>query len=105
MAKVRIFELARDLNMQSKQLMEKLDEMGIPAKSHMSSISDEAVVAVKANLTGKKVDVVEETRVKSTVIRRRKKIVRKKTVPPEAIEEPEAPTEAETDDTEVKEPS
>ena len=105
MAKVRIFELARDLNMQSKQLMEKLDEIGIPAKSHMSSISDEAVVAVKANLTGKKVDVVEETRVKSTVIRRRKKIVRKKTVPPEAIEEPEAPTEAETDDTEVKEPS
>jgi len=103
MAKVRIFELARDLNMQSKQLLEKLEEMGIPAKSHMSSISDEAVVAVKANLTGKKVDVVEETRVRRTVIRRRKKVVRKPVVPSKAIEEPETPADTKMVGTEKEE--
>ena len=90
MAKVRIFELARDLNMQSKELLEKLDEMGIEAKSHMSSLEDEAVKAIKANLLGKKMDVVEETRVKPTVIRRRKKVIRRERAIPEQPVEMEA---------------
>ena len=30
MGKIRIYELARELNMTNKQLLEKLEELGIP---------------------------------------------------------------------------
>jgi len=100
MAKVRIFELARDLNMKSKVLLEKLTEMGIQAGSHMSSIEEETVAAVKANLLGKKTDVVEEVRVQPTVIRRRKKIVRKEPVILKSVEEPKPPLDEEKADAE-----
>ena len=77
MAKVRIFELARDLNMKSKDLLDKLGEMGIEAKSHMSSLEDEAVEAIRSAVAGtQKVKLVEETRIQPTVIRRRKKVVK-----------------------------
>ncbi len=94
MAKVRIFELARDLNMKSKDLLEKLDTMGIQAKSHMSSLDDSAVDAIKADLVGiKKKDSVEETRVRPTIIRRRKKVVKKEPEIIEAVIEPEIESE------------
>jgi translation initiation factor IF-2 len=97
MAKVRIYELARDLNMTNKDLLEKLKELEVPANSHMSSLEEETVTAVKAKLLGKKQDALEETRVRPTVIRRRRVRVRKKPVivetPPEAPEETAAPSD------------
>jgi translation initiation factor IF-2 len=42
MGKVRVFELARDLNMQSKDLVDLLNELGVKAKNHMSSIDENA---------------------------------------------------------------
>lgn len=41
MPKTRIHELAKQLNVNSKDLMEKLEEFGIEANSHMSTISEE----------------------------------------------------------------
>ena len=92
MAKIRIFELARDLNMKSKVLLEKLKDMGIEAKSHMSSLEDADVSAVKGEMLGKKTDVdaVEETRVKPTLIRRRKKVVQQEPKVIQPVDEPEA---------------
>ena len=87
MAKIRIYELARDLNMKNKALLDKLSEMGIQVASHMSSIEEETASKVKGQIFGKKVDVVEETRVKPTVIRRRKKVVKQKPPIPEAVVE------------------
>ena len=46
----------------------------------MSSLDEETVDGVKANLRGKKTSQVEEVRVKPTVIRRRKKVVKAKPV-------------------------
>ncbi len=91
MAKIRIYELARDLNIQNKDLLEKLRDMDIAAGSHMSSLDDETAARVKANLLGKKTDTVEVTRVKATVIRRRKKPVRKEPVQTAAISAPAGP--------------
>ena len=88
MAKIRVYELARELNMTNKVLIDKMGELGITVKSHMSSLEDEAVAQVKSNLFGKPAEKVEETRIKPTVIRRRKKIVK-----PEKVEAEEAPTE------------
>ena len=71
----RVYELARDLNLTNKDLLEKLKEMEIPVGSHMSSLDDETVAEFKAKLHGKPASQIEEIRVKPTVIRRRKKII------------------------------
>ena len=73
MAKIRVFELARDLNMTTKELMGDLDEMGIDVSSHMSSLEDDTVSHIKSKLFAEKAPDVEETRIKPTVIRRRRK--------------------------------
>ena len=72
MAKIRVYELARDLNMQNKDLLDKLSEMGIRVRSHMSSLDKETIGKIKAGLHGSGKDSVEDKRVKSTVIRRRR---------------------------------
>ena len=82
MAKIRVYELARELNMTNKALVDKMSQLEIPVKSHMSSLEDETVAQVKGALLGKPADKVEETRIKPTVIRRR----RKKVVEPTAVE-------------------
>ena len=86
MATMRIYELARDLNMTNKVLLDKLGEMDISVKSHMSSLDDETIAKVKSQLFGKKEETVEETRIKPTVIRRRRKKVPVEVIP---IAEPE----------------
>jgi translation initiation factor IF-2 len=89
MAKIRVYELAKELQMENKALVDLVREMGIDIKSHSSSISDEEVSLIKGHLKGTKSLVVEEQRVKSTVIRRRKKIVEVEQEPgEEPIEEP-----------------
>jgi translation initiation factor IF-2 len=85
MANIRVYELARDLNMKNKALLEKLKDMEVPVRSHMSSLDEDTVLKVKSNLHGKSTDM-ESTRVRPTVIRRRKK--------PAAEEAPAAETEA-----------
>ncbi len=91
MGKIRVYELARELNIKNKELLKRLSEMSINVSSHMSSLDDEAVDRVKANLRGNKTDVVEVTRIKPAVIRRRKKIVPVETAPEEETPLPSPP--------------
>ncbi len=72
MAKVRVYELARDLNMANKVLLDEMVQMGIEVKSHMSSLDEETVAQVRTELFGKSSAEVEETRIRPTVIRRRR---------------------------------
>ena len=90
MAKIRVYELARDLNMTNKVLIDRIRELDISIKNHMSSIDDGDVVQIKSLLFGKQAEAVTEIRVTSTVIRRRKKTVRIESpaeveTPPETI--------------------
>ena len=78
MAKSRIYELAREFNMTNTVLIEKIIEMGISVKSHMSALDDETVALLKAELFSKKPEAIEEVRIKPTVIRRRKRPASKK---------------------------
>ena len=73
MAKIRIYELARDLNLTNKDLLLTLREIEINVASHMSSLDDDAVKQIKSYIRGTKTSELEETRIKPTVIRRRKK--------------------------------
>ena len=89
MANMRVYELARDLNLTNQILLEKLGEMDIAVKSHMSSLDEDTIARIKSQLFGKKEETIEETRIKPTVIRRRKKAV-KVDVAPEIDPEAEA---------------
>ena len=98
MAKTRVYELARDLNLTNQILLSKLNELDISVKSHMSSLDDEAVAKVKTVIFGKKEDSIEETRIKPTVIRRRRKKVPVEVVPEPTLDEVEISAEKEAAD-------
>jgi translation initiation factor IF-2 len=99
MAKIRIYELARDLNMTNKMILEKIRGMDIDVKSHMSSLDDGDVARIKEKILGSPVKEIEETRVKPTLIRRRRKRVPKKPSKIETSAEPESrPEEIEIED-------
>jgi translation initiation factor IF-2 len=100
MAKVRVYELAKELQMENKALVDLIRELGIEIKSHSSSLTDEQISLIKGHLQGTKSLVVEEQRIKSTVIRRRKKIVEVEPVIEPQEEEPILETQPEP---EVKE--
>ena len=107
MAKVRVYELAKELNMDSKELVEKLKTGGMSINNYMSTLDEQAVAKARDVVSGKVLsEVVEEKRIKPTVIRRRKKAVKLETVKPapelETVEEkvevetekPETPPES-----------
>ncbi|MGM0787838.1 MAG: translation initiation factor IF-2 N-terminal domain-containing protein, partial [Thermodesulfobacteriota bacterium] len=74
MAKRRVFELARELNMTNRELLDKMQEMEIDVSSHLGSLEDDTVNHIKSEIFGhKKKAEVEHTRVKPNVIRRRRK--------------------------------
>jgi translation initiation factor IF-2 len=95
MAKLRVYELARELNLENKALLEKMEEMGIEVKSHMSSLEETAIKQIKQSLFGTKApkETVVDKRIKPNVIRRRRKVVQPpvepETVEPEIAETPE----------------
>jgi translation initiation factor IF-2 len=110
MAKLRVYELARELNMDNKTLLDKLQEMDIDVKSHVSTVDDSAVARIKHTIFGGKApgEVVEDKRIQPNVIRRRKKIIQEPLEPETPAPEPEAlPAEAaaETAPTETKAPA
>jgi len=90
MAKIRLYELARDLNMTNNVLLEKVRGMDIQVKSHMSSLDDDTLAKIKKNILGISAKEIEETRIKPTIIRRRKKRVQEVPIRVEADAKPES---------------
>src|SRR6056297_1316896 len=105
MAKVRVYELAKDLNMTNKQLLEKLKELKIDVKSHMSALGSSDVAAVRQNLSGKK-KRTDEVKDRPSVIRRRRTKMESQADELEKDEDmgdsigPEEPTVQDSDDQE-----
>ncbi len=98
-AKIRVYELARDLNMTSKVLLGKLKNMNINVGSHVSSLDDKTVAMIRGTVFG---DKAESNRTRPTVIRRRKKKAPPtdipEIVPEETIEQETGPETTETVD-------
>jgi len=65
MAKKRIHELAKEMGMSSKNLLNKLIELGLPVKNHMSTIPSNEVSRIQSMVTNlekkQKVEKQEET--------------------------------------------
>ena len=54
LAKKRVYELAKQLNISNKDLIEKLNELGIEVNNHMSTVDEENAELVKELLGGEK---------------------------------------------------
>ncbi|MFW6052508.1 MAG: translation initiation factor IF-2 [Desulfosalsimonas sp.] len=88
MAKRRVFELARELNMTNKELLDKMRELNIDVSSHLGSLEDDTVSQIKNEIFGReKKAEIEDTRVRPNVIRRRRKAAPEH--PAEAEKEPQ----------------
>ena len=85
MAKLRVYELAKELDVPNTDLLERIDSLGIQIKGHMSSLDEEEAQLVRDTVTGRSKQLIEEKRVRRGVIRRRRKIV-KTEPPPEKVE-------------------
>jgi translation initiation factor IF-2 len=60
MKKVRVYELARELGLEAKELLKKLHELGVEAKSHMSGLDEETANLEIESLKEKKEEKKEE---------------------------------------------
>jgi len=75
MSKLRVYELAKELKMNSNELVERLKSAGFPINNYMSSLDIDSVARAKDYLSGATSEIFEEKRIKPTVIRRRRKII------------------------------
>ena len=76
MAKLRVYELARELDIPNTDLLERIDSLGIQIKGHMSSLDEEQAQLLRDTVTGRSQQLIEEKRVRRGIIRRRRKIVK-----------------------------
>lgn len=97
MSKVRIYELAKEADMESKVLADKLIELGYNIKSHSSTVDDSVADEIRSKILGTAKTEVVEKRISgkggATVIRRRSRTIRSEpeiAVEPEKIAEPES---------------
>lgn len=110
MSKTRVYELARELGVENKDLLARLEKLGIKNKKPTSSMEDGEVEKVKREFRPSEPHEMEETRVKSTVIRRRAvrtpveeaQAAVEEAKPAEAVPEPVAPVAAEEKDEKPK---
>lgn len=84
---MRVHQLAKEFDLTSKDLLPHLKKLGIEAKNHMSSISEDDVERVKNLLNPPSAEKIVEERIKPTIIRRRRKIVEKPPVEEKVEEE------------------
>lgn len=88
MAKLRVYELAKELEMTNNDLLVRLHDMGIQVKGHMSSLDESQAQVVRDMVRGRSQQMIVEKRVGRDVIRRRRKIVSTEPPPLQVSEEP-----------------
>ena len=85
MARKRVYQVARELNLSSEALLEMLRGMGLAVKSHMSAIDDTTVEALGQKLKEEKEAVKKEVARKKRIVeesRAKKKPEHKEAEPP-----------------------
>ncbi len=72
-AKMRVYEIAKELEIPNKELIAKIRALGLEVNNHMSSLDADEVARVKRSLERDRVAATETKRLSSTVLRRRSK--------------------------------
>ena len=93
---MRVHELAKELGISSKELLAKLREMGVEAKSHMSALTDEAVGEARRGSPAPDAEPTAETE----PVAEAEAPAEGAEVPPERGSAPAAPPDAEPEDVE-----
>jgi translation initiation factor IF-2 len=71
MIKTRVYEVAREMGLDNRELMTKLATLGIQVRNHMSSLEPIDIDRVKRAVDKEKQQNVVEERIRPTVVRRR----------------------------------
>jgi translation initiation factor IF-2 len=103
MSKKRVYELAKDMGLENRELISRLEKIGIAVKSHSSTLEDGDLERIQAELLAPEAREVVEKRIKSTVIRRRAIRTPLEEIPPEEVAVPPE-TKAEPIEAEKKSP-
>ncbi len=94
MVKVRVYELAKKIGIENKDLLTKLAEAGVDVASHASSLSDEDMHKFET-FNNPTQGPVEEERIKPGLIRRRRTVVAQEPEEVSAAEPETAPDSSE----------
>jgi translation initiation factor IF-2 len=71
MSKKRVYELAKEMGLDNKDLISRLEKIGVIVKSHSSTLEEADLERIQKELLAPEPKEVVEQRIKSTVIRRR----------------------------------
>src|SRR5262249_56851346 len=71
--KVRVYEMAKDVGLSNKDLVDKIRGLGIEVKNHMSALEPDDVARVRRALEKERQENTVVERIQPTVIRRRSK--------------------------------
>ncbi|MFC1889240.1 translation initiation factor IF-2 [Thermodesulfobacteriota bacterium] len=88
MAKMRVYQLSKELGIDNREILELLEKLEVPVKSHSSSLEEADVDRVRYAVMRTKPHEVVEERVQPTIIRRRVRKVEPEPVPEKAEEAP-----------------
>lgn len=98
--KKRVYELARELNMTNKVLLETISSLDLGLNSHMSTLDEGHEAKIRQFIQGGPDADLVEKRVRPTVIRRRRKVVEEPSpeeAAAEALDEDQKEVEAEAE--------
>ena len=101
----RVHELAKELGLESKVLIARLEKIGISVKAASSSLDEDEVERARKELTAGELREVVEQRIKTTVIRRRTVVTAVEPPPEAAPVEEVRPPEKEDEDKLKKAPA
>jgi translation initiation factor IF-2 len=73
MSKVRVYELAKEMGLTNKELITKLQGLGVDVRNHMSALETGDVDRVKRTATKEASGSLVEERIRPTVVRRKRK--------------------------------
>ncbi len=93
MSKVRVYEVARELGVENRDLIQRIATLGIQVRNHMSVLDPVEVDRIKRSLGKDRSEAMVEERIRPTVVRRKRRKKSEEAAEPAAAA-PAAPTEA-----------
>ncbi len=93
MAKIKVHEIAKELEKQSKEIIAFLQDKGIEVKAAQSSIEDDVAAMVRKAFGGSKADTETAKEKEAAPVTAEKQEETKKAEPEKAPEKPEAPAQ------------
>ncbi|HSN80981.1 MAG TPA: translation initiation factor IF-2 [Polyangiales bacterium] len=94
MSKVRVYEVARELGVDNRDLIQRIATLGIQVRNHMSVLDPVEVDRIKRSLEKDRGETMVEERIRPTVVRRKRRKAVEAPEPAAAAERPAAPAVA-----------